>query len=112
MEKNNNSNEDEVRLRVLLIIEKNGSIDDLYNLGFKYFQITKFLKEEISNKNAKLEDGKLIITEKGIQEKQKIIDSLQIEKLEKYVMPQLSSQKMDFMDIDELFIPSENELPF
>jgi hypothetical protein len=112
MKKKNISNENEIRLRVLLIIEKNGSIDDLYNLGFKYFQITKFLKEEISNKNAKLEDGKLVITDKGLKEKQKIIDNLQIDKLAKFVMPQLSSQKMDFMDIDELFIPSENELPF
>ncbi|WP_339885616.1 hypothetical protein [Polaribacter vadi] len=112
MRKNNISNEEEIRLRVLLIIEKNGSIDDLYNLGFKYFQITKFLKEEISSKNAKLEEGKLIITEKGIQEKEKIINNLKIEKLGKYVMPQLSSQKLDLIDTDELFIPSENELPF
>jgi len=112
MIKDDSFNEEEIRLRVLLIIEKNGSIDDLYNSGFKYFQITKFLKEEITNKNAELVDGKLVITDKGIKEKQKLIDSLQIEKLEKYVMPQLSSQKIDFMNINEIFIPSEDELPF
>ncbi|PTX61471.1 hypothetical protein C8N46_104114 [Kordia periserrulae] len=112
MEKENAFNEEEIKLRVLLIIEKNGSIDDLYNAGFKYFQITKFLKEEISNNNAEFVDDKLVITKKGIKEKQRLIELLKIEKLEKFVMPQLSSKKIDLINLNDVFIPSEDELTF
>jgi len=112
MEKEDSFNEHELRLRVLIIIEKNVSIDDLYNSGYKYFQITKFLKNEISSKNAELKDGKLVITDKGIEEKIKLIKQLDINKNEKIVLPQMSSKSNDLLNITDVFIPSENELPF
>lgn len=102
----------EARLLLLIIIEKNGSIDDLYNLGYEYFQITKFLKDEIQAKNAKLIDGQLHITEKGLEEKLSLIKKLNKDKSEKIIMPQLSKKDKSRYLKNDVFIPSQDELNF
>ena len=109
------SEELDIKAQILLlnIIEKNGSIDDLYHLGYKYFQITQFLKAEIQSGNAEFTDGILQITEFGLAKKQNLLKETGMTKLGKIVLPQISMEnRIDSIGIDEIFIPSKDELPF
>ena len=109
----NREQQDKIRLLLLQIIEKNGSIDDLYNLGYKYFQITQLLKNEIEQKNASFSDGLLRITEKGIKERELLLKKSGAKKINKIILPQLSGEnKLEPIDVNEVFIPSRDELPF
>lgn len=101
------------RLLLLKIIETNGSIDDLYNFGYQYFQITQFLKKEIEVGNAVFNDGILEITELGMDEKRKLMDKSGAEKIDRIVLPQISMENKSFqIGVNEIFIPSKDELPF
>lgn len=101
------------RLLLLKIIEKNGSIDDLYNMGYKYFQITQFLKNEIELGNAVFNNGVLEITDLGMLEKSKLLKEAGVTKLDRVIMPQISMEnKSEQIDINDVFIPSKDELPF
>jgi hypothetical protein len=105
----------DIKTQILLlnIIEKNGSIDDLYNLGYKYFQITQFLKSEIESGNAIFIDGILDITELGLKKKEKLLEEAGANKLGKILLPQISMEnRVDSINIEEIFIPSKDELPF
>lgn len=102
----------EAKLLLLIIIEKNGSIDDLYNLGYEYVQITNFLKDEIANNNASFENGKLLITEKGLKEKNELSKELKIYKSDRVVRPQLSKKDSEIFKLTDIFIPSEDDLMF
>lgn len=100
----------EARLLLLVIIEKNGSIDDLNNIGYEYFQITKFLKEEITNKNAIIDNGDLRLTEQGYEEKLTLMKVLNMNKTNRIVLPLFS--KIERASNNDVFIPYEDDLMF
>ena len=102
----------EARLLLLVIIDKDGSVDDLHSLGYEYFQITRFLKEEINDKNAVIENGHLSLTEKGLKQKEELVKLLEIDKSDKFVLPQLSDKNEKIISRLDIFIPSEDELKF
>lgn len=111
MEENKNITE-EARLLLLVIIEKNGSIDDLNNIGYEYFQISKFIKDEIEKKNAVIKDGNLKLTTKGIEEKFFLMKDLNIKKTNRIVLPQFSKKEIISKKSTDIFIPSEDDLMF
>jgi transcriptional regulator of heat shock response len=100
----------EARLLLLVIIEKNGSIDDLNDMGYEYFQITKFLKEEITNKNAIIDNGDLKLTKKGFEDKLTLMKVLNINKTNRIVLPLFS--KIERSSNNDVFIPYEDDLMF
>lgn len=101
----------EARLLLLTIIEKNGSIDELFEIGYKYFQISIFLKSEIELGNAEYVQDILVITEKGLSEKKALAESLNFKKAEVFLTKKMSESETK-IDIDEIFIPSPDELFF
>ena len=102
----------EARLLLLVIIEKDGSVDDLHNLGYEYFQITRFLKDEIENKYAVIDNGHLMLTEKGKEEQLLLKKRLNVDKTNKVVLPQLADREIKILNSFDVFIPSEDDLMF
>ncbi len=109
----NDTLNDEERLLLLQLIDNNGSVEDLFDLGYKYFQITAFIKTEIANGNAILQNEVLCLSDAGVKEKDRIIENLGLRASGKFVMPKLASKiDNDKMDLSDIFVPSGDDLPF
>ena len=102
--------DDRVKYLLLLILENNGNIEQLVELGYSYTQVSELIKEEISLGNAIFSENKIVITDKGVVLKDELSKRLEYSKLENLISPLLSAFIKDNKD-ESFFIPSLDELP-
>ncbi|MDR6370567.1 hypothetical protein J2795_002279 [Chryseobacterium bernardetii] len=100
---------DNVRYILLLILEKDGNIEQLKNIGYTYEKISELISFEINEKTVILEDNKFKITEKGLILKENLIEILNYSSIENLISPQVSDIIKN--KNDDFFIPSQNDLP-
>lgn len=100
-----------VRLFLLKILDNNGNIEPLSELGYEYSQIVGFIKQEINEKNSEYKNGELILTEKG----KDLLLKLEKEKKKKgsnaWIEPEIQS-KTSILDKNDVFLPNQNDLWF
>lgn len=101
---------DKAKYLLLVILENDGNIESLKDLGYDYVQITDLIKNEISLKNIVFTNGKISITEQGLKMKDILAKKLNYNNLESLISPQLSSI-IEQPSNEQFFIPSEKELP-
>lgn len=99
-----------IRYMLLLILEKDGNIEELKNIGYSYEKISEIINNEIKVGTIVLENNKFQITQEGVILKDKLITSLNYSNLETLVSPQISNMIIEKKD-DSFFIPSQNDLP-
>jgi hypothetical protein len=99
-----------IRYMLLLILEKDGNIEELKNIGYSYEKISEIINNEIKVGTILLENNRFQITQKGIILKNELIASLNYSNLETLVSPQISNIITEKKD-DSFFIPSQNDLP-
>ena len=101
----------QVRLFLLKIIDNNGNIEPLSELGYEYSQIVNFIKHEINENNAAYNNGELILTLQG----KSLIVSLEKEKKKKgsntWIEQEIQS-KISILDKNDVFLPNQNDLSF
>jgi hypothetical protein len=101
---------DETKYLLLVILENDGNVESIKDLGYDYNQITELIKNEIKLKNIIFSDNKIEITQEGIKLKNYLAKKLNYSNLEALISPQLS----DIIEVpvdSQIFIPSEKELP-
>jgi len=101
---------DKARYLFLIILENDGNIESIRELGYDYSQITELIKKEIELENIIFNGGKIIITEKGILLKNSLAKKLNYTTLESLISPKLSDL-IEISNDNQFFIPSEDELP-
>lgn len=103
----------EIQLLLLTIIEKNGNIDDLYSIGYEYFQILELVKNEEKEGNAMVTDNGIMITEQGkIKKKELMLKMNKSQEGRNLIMPQLSKRVEVKISKWDVFVPDENDIPF
>lgn len=101
---------DDAKYLLLVILENDGNIESLRELGYDYSQITDLIKNEIVTNNITFNNGKIEITEQGLKLKNLLAKKLNYTNLEMLITPKISDIIEEPVD-NQIFIPSENELP-
>jgi hypothetical protein len=101
----------QIRLLLLKIIDKNGNIEPLSELGYEYSQIVVFIKQEIEEKNAEHRNGKLLLTEKGKELLVELEKSRNKIGSNSWIEPENQS-KTSILDKNDVFLPNQNDLSF
>lgn len=105
----NNAIPDNVRYILLLILEKDGNIEQLKNIGYTYEDISKLINNEINLGTVILNNNKFQITSQGLNIKSKLVENLNYSNIENLISPKVSDLIKD--KNDNFFIPAENDLP-
>jgi hypothetical protein len=108
--RNNIGLNDRTKYLLLVILENDGNVESIKELGYDYIQITDLIKNEISQNNIVFNNGKIQITNEGLELKNFLAKKLNYTSLETLITPQLSSI-IEYPSNDQFFVPSEKELP-
>lgn len=100
---------DEIRYNLLIILEKDGNVEQLINFGYSYEQISSFINMEVLEGTVIFLDNKFQITEKGLELKTALFEKLEYSNIEYMITPQISDIIKTRSEI--FFIPDSNELP-
>lgn len=101
----------QIRLFLLKIIDHNGNIEPLSELGYEYSQIVVFIKQEIDENNAEYKNGKLILTEKGKELLMMLEKSKNKKGSNSWIEPEIQS-KTSILNKNDVFLPNQNDLLF
>jgi hypothetical protein len=100
-----------IRLLLLKILDKNGNIEPLSEIGYEYSQIVSFIKYEINDENAEYKNGELKLTQKG----RELLLFLEKNKKKKgsnaWIEPEIQS-KTSILEKDDVYLPNQNDLWF
>jgi hypothetical protein len=96
---------------LLKIINKNGNIEPLKELGYEYSQIVTFIKNEISDRNAEYKNGELKLTPKGIEILKNLENKTNKKGSSKWIEPELQS-RISKLDKNDVFLPNKDDLWF
>ena len=99
------------KLFILKLIKNNGNISQLIEQGYEYSQILGFIKQLLEEKYFVYHSKKLQITNKGLDEIEKLNIELQRKGIERWIEPKISS-KVSQIDKNDIFLPNQNKLFF
>ena len=98
-----------IKILLLKIIKGNGDISILFKEGYEYSQILDFIKELIKDGYLIKHGNKLVLTNNGILEIEKLNKELKRTKINKWIEPEHRS-KISQIDKNDIFLPNQNEL--
>ena len=103
----------EIEHRYLLykIIENNGNINLLVDLGYTYSEILDLIKIEKENNFFLIKKNSFILSEKGIKELNVLKSKLNIKNEDSLITPLYSELINNTNSKNILFIPDQNDLP-
>lgn len=101
---------DKARYLLLVVLENDGNIESIKELGYDYSQITELIKKEIELNNIVFNNDKIEVTEQGLLLKNYLAKKLNYSSLETLISPKLSDIIEEPLE-NQFFIPSEKELP-
>ena len=100
-----------VRLFLLKILDNNGNIEPLSEIGYEYSQIVTLIKQEITENNAEYKNGELKLTVKG----KDLLSKMETDKNKKgsgtWIEPEIQS-KISILEKDDVYLPNQNDLWF
>ncbi len=103
--------EETIVIKMLLIIQNNGSITELIKDGFTYGQVANMTTNLVEIGYVEEKEEALVVSEEGKEwlesnfKKNKLIGS------ERWIVPEEKS-KIEKLEINEVYLPSRNELHF
>lgn len=101
----------EVKLFLLKVGKYNGNILPLIDMGFEYSQVIKFLDVLIEEKKLIRQDSKIKITEQGLLEMNELNKKFNRLNSSQWIEPAIEN-KISIFDVNDIFLPDQNELSF
>lgn len=103
--------EDVIRLKILILLKKNGTITELIKDGFTYGQIANMINELVKEDFVKENNNKLSITEIGEKWLGEFEISNKLKGFDSWILPEEKSKIEKFNEKD-VYLPHRNELHF
>lgn len=101
----------QARCYLLRIINSNGNIEPLREIGYEYFQIASFINIEIEQGNVESVQGVSVLTSKGLDEL-KILSSKNLKSgSSQWIEPEIQSKILN-SGKKVLFLPNQDDLWF
>lgn len=97
---------------LLTTIDNDGDLSDLLGLQINYAEINFLLKNELELGNIKFENKKLILSEKGVNLRDELLQNSSFGGITKVVQPRISSKLKNKLKPEDVFIPDTNEIDF
>jgi len=98
-------------IKMLLIIQKNGSITELLKDGFSYGQIANMTTDIVEKGYVVEKEGSLILSEDGEKWLESNFKENKLIGSEKWIVPENKSRIVKLKE-NEVYLPSRNELHF
>jgi len=102
---------DVLRLKMLLILQNNGTITDFIKDGFTYGQVAEMINKIVVEGYARESEGEIIITDKGKEWVTEFNNTNQLKGSKSWILPEEKS-RIEKIDKNEVYLPSRNELHF
>lgn len=103
--------EDLTRLKLLILLKKNGNITELIKDGFTYGQIANMINKLVIEEYIKDIDEKLSLTDFGEKWMENFKISNKLKGFDSWILPEEKSKIKKFNEKD-VYLPHRNELHF
>jgi hypothetical protein len=103
--------QEEVKLILLKLVKSNGNLQPVIEMGFEYSQIINFLNLLATEELLIKEKNKILITEKGIYEIDRLNKKFNRFNSAQWIEPENES-KIKKIEKDFIYLPNRNELSF